>query len=77
MTRTGRATVRLVGLNTVEGLAFVRIGTGNETRVRWRHLAGRVRWRCDRDPDAQDCTHTRAVTRHLAGAAMKETPPDE
>lgn len=71
--RVGRATVTVAGQNPREGVAFVRIGEGPPTRVRWR--VHPVRWRCDAHPDTQDCTHTRAVTRHLAGVAMTEETP--
>src|SRR5690606_13681492 len=72
-TNVGRAAVRVAGLNLDDGAAFVRIGHGAEVRVRWRRVGRRVRWRCDAHPDATDCTHARAVTWHVTGAAMKET----
>jgi hypothetical protein len=70
--RVGRATVRVVGVKPANGVAFVRIGEGEEVRVRWHNRGQRVRWLCDAHPAHDGCTHTRAVTWHLTGAAMKE-----
>lgn len=69
----GRATVRVVGLNIDNGVAFVRIGHGDETRVRWQRVGTRVRWRCGRHPGEHDCTHTRAVVWHITADAMRTT----
>lgn len=74
--KVGRATVRVVGkgISLTDGLAFVRIGAGDEVRVRWALKSARVRWRCDSHPGSQDCTHTRAVTWHISGVAMRSNP---
>ena len=71
-TRTGRSTVRVVGAHLGDGSAYVRIGDGDEVRVRWRLIPRPVRWRCDAHLELQDCTHARAVVWHLTAAAMRE-----
>lgn len=69
----GRATVRVAGLSLDDGVAHVRIGLGDEVRVRWRRTARHVRWRCDAHPGARDCTHVRAVIWHVTGVTMLAT----
>ena len=53
------AHVRIVSLTNQEALAFVKVATDVEIRVRW--LPGR--WRCDRCGERPwpTCPHTRAL----------------
>jgi hypothetical protein len=77
MTIVGRAQVRIVGANERELLAFVRVGIGDEHRVRGKRASPGWRWRCDACPGRDGCTHAKAVEHALAAREARKGGSDE